>query len=144
MSTKADAMVVEVLHGGNERDRADRSVCGGYGGGTVQYYSGGWHDIGPIVNGTVTIELLPLSYSFSMNYAFARQEKAQNVGGNPLVTFQTGRVHSGSGNCVQYYAGGWQTFTQDMELLPQAYSFKFTDGLQKNFPITGGVENLID
>ena len=113
-------------------------------GGTVQYYSGGWHDIGPIVNGTVTIELLPLSYSFSMNYAFARQEKAQNVGGNPLVTFQTGRVHSGSGNCVQYYAGGWQTFTQDMELLQQAYSFKFTDGSQKNFPITGGVENLID
>src|SRR5690606_8166797 len=57
--------------------------------GTVQYYTNGWHDIGATVDGLVNIELLPLNYTFSMNYAFARQEKSQNVGGNATVVFKT-------------------------------------------------------
>jgi hypothetical protein len=96
--------------------------------GMAQYYSGGWRDIGNTSCGQITKELLPGSYTFSMNYAFARQEKSQNVAANPTVVFQTGKVHSDSSSCTQYYAGGWRAFIQDIELLPTTYTFRFNDG----------------
>jgi hypothetical protein len=112
--------------------------------GTVQYYSGGWRDIGSTSGGQVTKEMLPGSYTFSMNYAFARQEKSQNVTANPIVVFQTGQVHSDSGSCTQYYAGGWRAFIQDMELLPAIYTFRFNDGVPDTpYTIITGTVNPI-
>ena len=104
--------------------------------GTAQYYAGSWREIGPTTNGVVSIELLPLSYSFSMVYAGGRQ---QFDGVSAIqVVFQTGQVHSESGKATQYYAGEWRTFSNDMQLLPGNYPFHFTDKPQTSYTINAG------
>ncbi|MCD6520105.1 MAG: hypothetical protein J7M05_09315, partial [Anaerolineae bacterium] len=87
----------------------------------------GWKTFG---SGTTTtaMELLPIKYNFRVSYGGAYIEKWQNVGSNATVVFQTAQVHSDSGACTQYYAGGWRSFTQDMEMLPCKYLFHFSDG----------------
>jgi YD repeat-containing protein len=112
--------------------------------GVVQYYAGSWRDIGSTSGGQVSRELLPRSYTFSLNYAYARQEKSQNVGTDPAIVFQTGQVHSDSNHCTRYYAGGWRMFVQEMELLPLAYTFRFNDATpDTTYKILIGILNHI-
>lgn len=121
-----------------------RQRCGPLSGGVVQYYSGGWQDIGSTSGGQVSKELLSGTYTFSMNYAYAHQEKAQNIAADPTVVFNTGGVHSDSGSCTQYYAGRWRTFTQDIKLLPLAYTFRFNDTTPETpYTIISGTVNHI-
>jgi len=108
----------------------------------AQYYAGGWNTFGTS-NTTATMELLPVSYSFRVSYAGASKEKSQNVGSDAVVVFQTGQVHSDSGKCTQYYASGWKAFTQDMELLPVSYAFRFSDFPETSYAIVAATTNHI-
>jgi len=111
--------------------------------GGAEYYAGGWNTFGTSPT-TTTMELLPVSYSFRVSYAGASQQKSQNVGADPNVVFQTGQVHSDSGTCTDYYASGWKAFTQDMELLPVNYAFRFSDGFpQTSYTIAAGTTTNI-
>lgn len=113
--------------------------------GTVKYYASGWKTFGTTSSGQVTKELLPGTYHFKMTYAGASEQKNSiNIETTPTITYQTGKVHSNSGDVVKYYASGWQTFTNDMELLPGSYNFKYIDSTVKNFTIEAGKTNYID
>ena len=115
-------------------------TCSGPGlsGGNVQYYSGGWRTFGTTdSSGTVNMELLPNTYSFGMNYAFGRNEKSQDVNANQNVAFTTTTVSSAYSGSIQYYSGGWRTFTKPSTyMLPNTYTFSF-DKTQKSIPISG-------
>ena len=127
------------------RDSGGNLIPDGAGTGAVQVYAGGWRDFGVTVGGQVSKELLPLTYSFAMTYASARQQlNGQDVNVNQTVAFQTGQVHSDSGTAVQYYAGGWRSFMQDMQLLPATYTFRFNGGnANQAYPISASVLNPI-
>ncbi len=113
----------------------------------VEYYAGGWHTFGAGIttSGQVSTELLPLTYPFRLYYAFASNQKNQDVSGDPVVQFQSGQVIDASpvGLITQYYAGGWRTFIDGMQLLPGTYPFRFSDLPQGNYEVQGGQVNTI-
>src|SRR5690606_34739422 len=94
------------------------STGGPIAGGAVQYYASGWKNLGSTPAGGVLAAAIPGApgnFPFSMNYAFARQEKSQNIATDLLVVFQTAKVVvelRDSANAlmdtgtVQYYTNG--------------------------------------
>jgi hypothetical protein len=60
-------------------------------GGVAQYYSRSWHDIGTTdSNGIVTVQMLPTTYTFSIDFNHTHYEVQQNVLWSPNVVLQIG------------------------------------------------------
>jgi hypothetical protein len=89
----------------------------------------------------VSRELLPATITFRMIYGGLNNDKAQSVGTNPTVAFQTVRVsmrlsdHAGNPldtGTAQYYATTWNSFGTTSggqtfkELLPGTYTFRMS------------------
>lgn len=108
----------------------------------IKFYSKGWKTIGNTYNGSISIELLSKSYTFRMSYLGTSDSITQNTMNNSTVVFRTGSVSSNS--CTQYYAKGWKTFTNGLNLLPGTYTFRYSDGTTEQHSILAGVINNID
>ncbi|MBN1408046.1 MAG: hypothetical protein JW956_09660, partial [Calditrichaceae bacterium] len=78
-------------------------------------------------------------YSFRMSYAFASNDKQQDIGADPNVVFSTVLTTINvtdqnsqpiNGAETRYYSGGWRTIgttvngSTNIELLPKSYSFR--------------------
>ncbi len=112
--------------------------------GIVTYYANGWKPFGTTDStGSTMFNMLPGAYSFQMTYAGGTNTLIQNTSVNLIVNFQTGQVISSSGNVTQYYANGWRTFSNGIELLPNIYQFKYANGTSVQYTINGGTTNTI-
>ncbi|MFC3800903.1 Ig-like domain-containing protein [Cohnella sp. GCM10012308] len=104
----------------------------------VSYYADGWRTFGTTSGGEASKELLPGNYTFNLSYAGAYQSKAQDVGSDQIVVFQTASVkvrledNAGQpldGGEASYYMNGWHSFgaltggEATKELLPVNYTF---------------------
>ncbi|MDG0814267.1 OmpL47-type beta-barrel domain-containing protein [Cohnella rhizosphaerae] len=108
------------------------------------YAGGNWQTMGTTAGGEATKELLPGSYTFGLTYDGVYKEKAQNIGDDPAVVFQTASVliqlkdaggNPVDGGTARVYAGGsWRTIGITAggeirtELLPGTYTFGMTSG----------------
>ncbi len=110
----------------------------------IEYYTGAWTGLGPIVDGAASRELLPGTYSFRIRFSGATASAKQDIGTNNLVTFQTVgakvRVIDAAGNplggrVVEYYNAGWQPIgvttasgEVSKELLASTWAFRVRSG----------------
>jgi len=128
--------------------------------GTVQYYSGAWRDFGTTANGVAVKELLPNNYSFRMTYEYVSNDKAQDIGVNPVVSFTTVlctiRVKDSQSNpvndaLISYYSGAWRQIGNTVngevtkELLPANLTFRAKLGTtQQDKTQNLAINNLVE
>jgi hypothetical protein len=82
-----------------------------------------------------------------VTYNGAGLQKNQNVADNPLVIFTGTKVTLQFSGNIEYYAGGWKTFTKPTtNLLPGTYPFRFSGtgfpAVQTNFVV--GADEIVN
>ncbi|NBC68751.1 Ig-like domain-containing protein [Paenibacillus sacheonensis] len=108
------------------------------------YAAGSWQTAGTTGSGELSKEMLAGSYTFGLTYEGAYNQKAQNIGEDPVVVFQTASVliklqdalgAPVDGGAAKVYSGGiWRTIGDTVngeirkELLPAGYTFGMTYG----------------
>ena len=110
-------------------------------GGEAAYAAGSWYTIGTTnADGQVQMELMPGSYKFRMKYEGKTDYITQDIGTNPVATFQTINVmvelRNSTGTGIEggeaaYAAGSWHTIGTtgasgqvQKELMPGSYKFR--------------------
>ncbi len=116
-------------------------------GGVASAYVNGWQTIGTTNSSGAVVGLfdgLLGNTSATTTYNGTSQQITQYQPTNSIYTFQTGSVVSDGGTATGYYAGGWKTFSQYVQLLPGTYLFSFSDGTSNTgYAITAGTLNHI-
>jgi len=132
----------------------------GLNGGKVKYRGsvspGTWFTFGYTGSdgtGKVSKELFPGNWYFNIEYKQTMDQKQQDVGVNPLVTFTTTKVTILNSGTIKYYgnpsSGTLFNFTKpSMEMLPGTIKFKI-NGTTVNVNVsgaslTGGILTLLD
>lgn len=112
---------------------------------SVDYNSGGWHSLGSSNTGQASMELLPKTYNFRLEYNGNKEtQKIDVIDPETIVDFFTGQVLSISDSVVEVNSGGWIPFTQNMELLSGNYKFKYADNSKPTYTIEAGFINKIE
>jgi hypothetical protein len=113
----------------------------GLNGGVITYAVGSWLPFGTTDNnGTVSMELLPASYTFRISYLGKTIDKTQDISTNSQISFNTisaiVKLEASNGNPLQggvvtYAAGSWLPLgttnasgETSLELLPGNYTFR--------------------
>ncbi len=106
----------------------------------IHYNAGGWQSLGSTdASGTVTAELLGVNTNFRVTHGGQTQQKTQNTGTDPNVTFQTGKVLQGTGpRVVAWWAAGWHPFSNGVELLPGNVTFDLSTGPNQVHTVVAG------
>ncbi len=99
-------------------------------GALVQYYASGWKTLGTTdASGSVRGELIPANTTFRITHNGQTLQTTQDTRVDPVVPYQTGAVLQGVGPAVlRYYASGWKTFDEGVELLPVNTTFDLETG----------------
>ena len=107
-------------------------------GGTASFYTQSWQTIGTTgADGTVTKELLPVSYGFRMSYKGSSEQRNQVTATS--TGFQTGLLTSESGSVKEFWTTSWQAFPVDgVELLPSEVTLRMTDKSTRKVTPTPG------
>ncbi|MBZ0257907.1 hypothetical protein K8I31_17720, partial [bacterium] len=107
----------------------------------VEFNSSGWNNAGEMVDGVLSLELLPKTYNFRLTYQDSTKTKSQNVHFNSTVAFNTVKFTTelrdslnefiaNENASVKYYSRGWQDFgstsggSVSKELMPNIYNFR--------------------
>lgn len=126
ITVRLETCAGEPLEGGKVHSRANVSP-------------GTWFDWGKTgPDGTVSKEVFPGNWFFSVEYQQTYTEKQQDVAANPVVTFRTTKVTLYHDRAIKYRGypstGTFFTFKSPMEMLPGTIRFYF-DGIGE-LPIT--------
>lgn len=114
-------------------------------GGTASFYAQSWQTIGTTgADGTVTKELLPVSYPFRMAYKGGIEGRATSTSTSTSVGFQTGLLTSENGSVKDFWTTSWQAFPAGgVELLPSEVTIRpHTGPNYKVTPTPGAVTDL--
>ncbi len=131
--------------------------------GTVQYYAGAWRTFGSTSGGSVSKELLPISYSFRMTNEGVSNDRTQDLSTNGTVSFSTvlctvsvknAQSQPVNAAMISYYSTAWKQIGPTVngqvikELLPANLTFRMTSGTAsqdkvQNLGTNGLVEFLV-
>jgi len=115
------------------KDQSNNGIAGG----NASFYAGGWHNIGATdANGHISIELLPVTYSFAMSYASKyNQKNSIAVPGTVNFTFD--------GSSLYKLAPEQDNNSNEIKAYPNPVNDQLTISLSSTEPRTAEVK-LVD
>lgn len=121
--------------------------------GNASYYADSWRNIGEVVNGEISKELLPGAYTFAITYEGMINQKVQDISADNLVVFRTVDVavqlqdfqgNSLEGGFASYYADKWRSigYVVRGEIRKKMLAGTYTFAMNYNGTIMESINNV--